>query len=367
MKIESSLERLKGILPVIEKVTGKNLTLNILSSILIIANGKTLKLRATNLDLGIEVELPSKIEKEGIVAVRGSVLNELITNIQNEKSVVLESNNDNLIITTNNNVATIKCYPYNDFPTIPLISGDMCFNVNPEKFLSGIKAVSYSASLSDIKPEISNIYVYPEGEDLIFVATDSFRLAEKKVKIKHLPDFSGILIPHKNINEIIRVLDLAGEEEVKICFNKNQIAFSYNGVYLTSRLVDGNFPDYKQIIPKEHTTEAIILKQDFINTLKINNIFLDKFSQITLSLNPKAKKFSIKSKSGEVGETEASVSAAMKGETVSVNLNYRYLFDVFQAIYSDSISVFISGANKPMIIKGVSDTTFTYLVMPLNK
>lgn len=366
MKSEFIIEKLKSIIQIIERITGKNLILNILSSILIIGSGKTLKFRATNLDIGIEVEIPAKIEKEGIVAVKGSVLNELISNIQNEKTVIFESMGDNLSVITTNNKAVVKCYPHNDFPTIPLISGDICFIMGANKLLSGIKSVFYSASYSDIKPEIASIYIYPDDGNLVFVATDSFRLAEKKVKVDKIPDFGGILIPYKNINEIIRVLELANDS-VNVCFSKNQISFSYNGVYLTSRLIDGNFPDYKQIIPKEHKTKVVVLKQDLINALKINNIFIDKLNQINININPKTKEFSINSKSGEVGETNTMISAAMEGDDVQIHINYRYLFDVFQSIGSDSVSILLSGTNKPVTIEGVSDKTFSYLIMPLNK
>lgn len=365
MKIECILEKLQRILPTVERITGKNLTLGVLSSILVIASGKTLKLRATNLDVGIEIELPVKIEKEGVVAVRGTTLNELLSNL-NEKTVTLESVGDNLNVRTSSNISTVKCYPYADFPTIPLISGDFCFDINSKKLLSGMKSVSFSASVSDIKPEISSVYVYPDGEDMVFVATDSFRLAEKRIKIKNLPDFHGLLIPYKNVVEIMRVLDLA-DGDVKVCFNKNQVSVSYDGVYLTSRLIDGVFPDYKQIIPKEHKTEAVLLKQDLIGALKVNNIFLDKFNQISLVINPSAKTFTANAKSGEVGETSANISAALKGEEVGVNLNYRFLFDVFQSIATDSISMLFLGPSRPIIIKGIGDTSFTYLVMPLNK
>ena len=119
----------------------------------------------------------------------------------------------------------------------------------------------YSSSVSDVKPEISSVYIYSNEDSLVFVSTDSFRLAEKKVKIKNIEEINGILIPFKNISEIIRIFgEISGD--LNICFNKNQISFSYNGIYLTSRLVDGVFPDYRQIIPKESKTEVVVLKQD---------------------------------------------------------------------------------------------------------
>lgn len=366
MKVECSLDRLKTMVPVVDKVTGKNLTLQILSSILIIANGKTLKLRATNLDIGIEVEIPAKIEKEGVAAVRGATFNSLLSAIQNEKTVVLESINDNISISTQSTNATIKCYPPTDFPTIPLITNSNNFLISVDKFISGINSVFYSASLSDIKPEISSVYIYPEDNELVFVSTDSFRLAEKKIKIRNTPDFNGFIIPFKNAIEIAHVLSLF-TGEVKIFYTKNQISFSGDGVYFTSRLIDGLFPDYRQIIPKEVTTELVVLKQDIINALKINNVFLDKFNQITINIKPKSKIFSINSQSGELGETTTQIQAVLKGDDVVVHVNYRYLFDVFQSITSDSVCFLLNGVSKPVIIKGISDESFRYLVMPLNR
>lgn len=365
MKAECSVERLKLIIPALDRIAGKNLSLPILSSILIIANGKSIKFRATNLDVGIEAEIQAKIEKEGIVAVKSSLLNNLFNSLSKEKNASLESSNDNLIINTTDNKTTIKCLPYNDFPTIPLISGGTSFSIDPQKFLQGAKSVVYSAALSDIKPEIASLYIYPDEDDLVFVSTDSFRLAEKRIKTK-TPDFHGLIIPHKNILEIIKTLELA-EKEVKISFTKNQISFSFDNIYITSRLIDGVFPDYKQIIPKEETTKTVILKQDLISALKINNIFVDKFNQITIGVSPKTKKMSIGAKSGDLGENKSALSAALSGAETEINLNHRYLFDVFQSINQDSVSMSFSGANKPVVVRGVSDKSFTYLIMPLNR
>jgi len=366
MKIECVLEKLKKFISVVDRITGKNLTLSVLSSILLIASGKTLKLRATNLDIGIEVEIPVKIIKEGAIAVKGSTLNELLSNLTSDKIIILEEINNNLSITTDQTKSTLKCQPINDFPTIPLITSGTSIIINTQKILSGIRSVAYSASLSDIKPELASVYIYHNDDSLVFVATDSFRLAEKKIKFKVNDDFPPIIVPYKNIIEIMRVLELSNED-VKLSISRNQISLSFNNVYLTSRLIDSTFPDYKQIIPKETNTEAIVLKQDLITSLKINNIFTDKFNQVTMDISPKHKKFTISSQCGEVGETNTNLNAALKGDDLVVHINHRYLFDVFQSITSDSISMSFMGNTKPLVIRGISDQMFMYLVMPLNR
>ena len=146
------------------------------------------------------------------------------------------------------------------------------FEIESKKLIDGIKSVYYSASFSDIKPEISSVFIYQENNDLVFVSTDSFRLAEKKIKMRNLEEIEGIIIPFKNIPEILRVIGgFLGI--IRICFNKNQISFSFENTYLTSRIIDGVFPDYRQIIPKDIKTEATLLKQDLINALNLSNIF----------------------------------------------------------------------------------------------
>jgi DNA polymerase-3 subunit beta len=183
---------------------------------------------------------------------------------------------------------------------------------------------------------------------------------------KKLKEFSHFLIPLKNIPEIIKILEEANTD-IDIDFDKHQIAFSYNGVYLTSRVIDGVFPDYKQIIPKDYTSNVIVLKQDIVNSLKVANVFSDKFNQINLKIDPKTKTFEVKTKNTELGENTNKLDAVVKGDPVDINFNFKYIGDCFQSINSDSVSLSFNGSNRPMVVSGVSDKTFTYLVMSMNK
>ena len=365
MKVECGVEKIKNAISQTEKITSKNLTLPILNSILLIASGKSLKLRSTNLSLGIEVEIPAKIEKEGIVAIHGSVLAGIFVNISQNENITIEEEGGNLLIKTKKNKIKLKGQPHDDFPTIPITDGKK-IQIDSRKFIDGIKSVYYSSSVSDVKPEISSVYIYSNEDSLVFVSTDSFRLAEKKVKIKNIEEINGLLIPFKNISEIIRIFgEISGD--LNICFNKNQISFSYNGIYLTSRLVDGVFPDYRQIIPKESKTEVVVLKQDLLNALKLSNIFSDKFNQINMSIKPKEKLFELSSSNNDVGENKTFLDGAMSGENIELGFNYKYFLDLFQSISSDSLSIKVDQNSRPIVVSGVSDNTFTYLIMPMNK
>ena len=365
MKTECSVEKIKNAVSQVERITGKNLTLPILNTILLTASEKSLKLKSTNLNLGIEIEISAKTEKRGVLAVSGSVLNSVFVNISQNENVHLEEKDGNLLIKTKKSQIKLKCVPHDDFPTIPTVSGTS-FEIESKKLVEGIKSVFYSSSVSDIKPEISSVFMYTNNDNLIFVSTDSFRLAEKKVKIKGLEEIPGILIPFKNTGEILKIFgEIPGV--LKVCFNKNQISFSSDNIYLTSRIIDGIFPDYRQIIPKDLLTEVVVLKQDLLNALKLSNVFSDKFNQVNLRILPKEKIFELSSMNNDIGENRTYLDAVLNGENIELSFNYKYFLDCFQSITTDSVSIKLSGISKPIVVSPVSDLSFTYLIMPMNR
>jgi len=366
MHIECVKDKLSRALIKAERITGKNVTLPVLSCVLLTVVDSILTIKATNLDLGVEMSLPVKMITAGSVAVSGSVLNNFISNLQNDKNVTLEVIDGNLKVSTKHSYAIIKASPVDDFPIISKIEDEKPITFSTHDIITGLKSVLYSASPSTMRPVLSSVLVYPDTDHVVFVATDSFRLAEKKVTIKKNKDFSQILIPFKNIPDIIRTIeDIKGD--ISVYLNQNQIAFSYEDIYLTSRVIDGIFPDYKQIIPKENKTEVVVLKQDLISSLKISNIFLDKFSQVTFNISGVQKQFTITTKNLDVGENIQTIDAVIKGDDIQMSFNYKYIIDCFQSIESDSVSLTFADVNRPMIVRGVGDKSFLYLAMPMNK
>lgn len=368
MRIECAQEKLREAVGLAERISGKHMTLPVLSCLFLDAGKKnTLTVRATNLDLGIEIVIPAKVEEVGSAAIPGATLASFIGGISGgEKGVRIEIQQGNVKISTPKSSGIIKTLPHEDFPSLPRVDSGNNFLLSAPDLVRGLKSVWYSSSVSSIKPELSSVYIYCEDEFVVFVATDSFRLAEKRVKIKRNKDFGHILIPHKNIPEILRVLEnIQGEVNVEL--DKNQISFSYNGIYLVSRVVDGVFPDYKQIIPKQSVTEVVLLKQDLMSALKLSNIFSDKFNQINIKVVPEAKKCEIKTKNNDIGENLTSLDAVVTGEAVDINFNYKYIIDCFQSMDSDSVTMTFNGMHRPLIITPVSDNTFKYIVMPMNR
>jgi len=241
MKIECIKEKLAGALQRAERITSKSITLPILNCVLLDAHDSVLVITSTNLDLGIEIKLPVKVLEPGKVAVTGSVLNNFIAGLTNDKNVTLEEEGGNLKVSTKHSHSLIKSFPIDDFPSIPRVSNEVSLNFNVSDFIKGFKSVVYSASVSTLRPALSSVLVASDADEIIFVATDSFRLAEKKIHIKKHKDFNQILIPFKNVTEIIRAFEgISGEVEVLL--SQNQIAFIFEDIYITSRVIDGVFP-----------------------------------------------------------------------------------------------------------------------------
>lgn len=366
MKVDCVKEKFCSAVSKAEKIAGKNMTLPVLSCLLIEAKDGSLVLRSTNLDLGIEIKVPAKVSSPGVVAVPGSILNGFLANTTGDGSINIEEKEGNLHLKVGDSQATIKCLPADDFPTIPQVKDGKEYEFSAGDFILGLKSVWYSASLSNIKPELSSVYIHADEEGLLFVATDSFRLAEKRIKTKKTTDFGSLLIPFKNVADLLKIL---GEERdtIEVSFTKNQISLRYKDIYIVSRVIDGIFPDYRQIIAKEFKTEVIVLKQDLLNTLKLSNVFTDTFNQINIKASAENKALELRTKNASVGENMNRLAATVTGEPIEINFNHRYIVDCFQSINSDSVSLSFNGLNKPMVIRGISDKTFTYLVMPMNR
>ncbi|OJI08651.1 MAG: DNA polymerase III subunit beta [Candidatus Vogelbacteria bacterium CG10_big_fil_rev_8_21_14_0_10_49_38] len=370
MKLECVKERIKEAVILAEKISGRNLTLPILSAILLEVKGKNLIIRSTNLENGIEIEIPIKNGEDGLIAVNAGVLVNYLSNLKKEDRITLETDKDNLKLTTDSTSTLIKSLPLEDFPIIPKIDlkteNTDSFEIKAVDLNEGLKSVFFASAVSDLKPEISSIYIYNQDQDLVFVATDSFRLAEKRVNLVGLKKDINIIIPFKNINELIKVLDSL-DGTVSVIFNKNQLVVSTDDLYFTLRVIDGVYPDYKQIIPVKFKTELTLKKEDLMNLLKLATVFSDRFNQINLNLKPNSNLLELTSYNQEIGENNSTLVAKITGEPLEISFNAKYLLDCLGVLNENSIKMQFTDHNRPLIISSPNKQSFSYLVMPINK
>ncbi|MCK6462689.1 MAG: DNA polymerase III subunit beta [Candidatus Pacebacteria bacterium] len=365
MKFTCSKNELKEAVQICEKNTGKNLNLVVLSNILLDCADKILKLTATNLETAVEVEIPTKTEKEGKITIPGSVLSGFLSNNSVNEEITLESQNNNLIISTSNTSITIKGQPADDFPTLPIIKSEDESVINCADFVSGLKSVWYSCSNSIIKPEIASVLIQSnKSASLIFAATDSFRLAEKRFDY-NLNNFGKVLLPFKSVAEILRIFD-GVFDKLKIKTNKNQINIESDNIKFISRLIDGVFPDYQQILPKKFTADVVVKNNDFTNALKSTAMFSGKLNELVFSLNPEENFIVLKTANNEIGDCVVKIPAKITGEKIKITFNHRYIQDCLQAVNNNDILLRFCGEMKPLLITSLNNNTFQYLVMPMS-
>lgn len=364
MRLTLNTQEFREKLELVGKASTKHATLPVLQCVMFEAKGGELILRATNLEIGIEAKIKADVIEEGAAAVPAGVLIQT-TNLINQKETTLSYKNNSLIIDTGGSATEIKCIPHDEFPTIPRVSGKGQ-TLNGGLFSLGIRSTAFAASVSSIKPELGSVYVFQKKEHtLTFVATDSFRLMEKTVPQKGVTLEGSILLPHKNAVEIGKICEMSVVDPI-YRHNDNQFSLEFeSGVYVTSRLTSGSFPDYEQIIPKEYVTHSTTLKQDLLNVFKKTNIFLNKFMQVGIRASKKS--VTLSASSSDVGSTTESIIAESEGEELALNFNQRYLSEALPHFIDDSVTLHFSGIGRPMVIKGVSDLSVRYLVMPMNK
>jgi len=366
MKFETSIEQFAEAVATVARFSEKRPNLPVLASILIVAESGRLTLRATNLECGIEMTTPAKVHETGVVAIPAVVLAGFVGNAKG-KLITGTSVGEVFKIETERASANIKTIPHEDFPILPRVSAERSFTQKSGDFARAIRSVVYCASTSTVKPELQSILLYADGGKLVSVATDSFRLAEKTVPLRAGGSVPQLLLPARNAQELMRILETSGNTEVELYYNDNQISTQIENMYYTSRLIDGAFPNYRQILPTSHTTEVVVLREDFSVALKSLSIFSDKFSQITLTIDPEKKVVLLTSRNPDVGEQTSTIRATISGEPLTMSFNSRYLADSLQVISGDSVRIHANGVGRAILIKDASDDSFLYLAMPMNR
>lgn len=366
MKLIVLRNNLKDGLNIVGRATTENTNLPILKNILIKTYNNKIKLSATNLELAVTHLISGKIIEEGGITVPISILNGIVNSCDSER-INLEVKNNVLNFKTDNYEANIQGLSEEEFPIIPKIENDknylsIDFNLFKDTLLKIIPAIQ----MSDIRPEISGVLFDFQLTNLKLVGTDSFRLAEKIIneqyyKNNFLKGFK-VIIPLKTIQEVVRAVR---EGNLNIYIDPNQILFKNNDFEIISRLIDGHYPDYEQIIPKNWDTECILNKELFSNAVKLVSNFTGRVNDIKVKTKEGKKTLEVYSANQYFGENKYLIPAKIKGEDFEIAFNWHYLFDGLKNFESEDLNFIVNGDSRPTLIKSPNDTSYFYLLMPI--
>ncbi len=368
MRLTCDKKELVKSLTIVMRVVNNSATLESLRGVQIKTINKITTLKATNLEVGIEITIPVVDTEDGEFLVSPKILLDAIKYSTSKNVDIIKAKGNTITVKLDTGNTIIKTLGESDFPNIIKEQEGDKIQLNIKNIVNGIRSVIYSVSHSVIKPELSSVYIWQEGQQLVFVATDSFRLAEKRVsqKITSTDDLS-ILIPQKNTQDLLGVLEQIDEDvNIDVYVDKDQFSVYVDNMYITLRTIDGVFPDYQKIIPSDPIAEVTVLKYDLSQTLKKAGVFSDKFDKITIKADAATDGIVISTLNGDYGETTDSITGVLEGDSVEIALNYRYVSDSLQSINADSVVLSFFGQGKPLIMRGVGDKSFTYLVMPMN-
>ncbi len=369
MKLICTQKNLIKGLTIVSNIVGKNVSLPILNNILIKVENNTIKLISTNLDIGIKTIIHGKIEKNGEITVPAKLFFDYINLLSPHEQISLEQKENNLIIKAGIQETIIKGQSVEEYPIVPEIEKHTNFKIKIKLFKEALTKVIFAASFDGVRTELTGVLFRNEENLLVMAATDSYRLAEKKVEFDSNSkkiNFSKI-IPLRVLQELLRILK-TDESEIGIEFKDNQIIFSFEETLIVSRLIEGNYPDYQAIIPQTSKTKVEIDKELLIKNIKAISLFAKNgINDILIEFNLNSQQIIISTANLQLGESKAKLPAKIEGQNNEVVFNYKYLLDGLQAINDNKINFNLLSADSPVLLNSLKDQNYLYLIMPIRK
>lgn len=383
MKLTCTQENLKKAVLNTERVVSKQTTLPILNNILFEVEKGVLKLNATNLEIGVMVKVGAKIDGSGKAAIPIKLLSNFINNLPQGENIELDINENVLKIKSGNSKAVIKGFSADDFPIIPQKSSEYLFNIPYNKLKDVINRVIVCVAPNETRQELGGINLILNEDKLYLAATDSFRLAEGIINLsgdeinkKEFSDFiaktNNIIIPLNTLVELARIIsnDPNQDGAVGVAIEDGQIFFDVNGVSLVSRLINGKYPEYKHILPKNYATEIILDKKNLQSMVKMASVFSGAgSSEISVKIDADASKILIEGKGVETGENISEVKLDVSGPSQEIIFNSRYLLDGINTISTSQIAILVNSGSSPVALRDVEGEKilddYIYIVMPI--
>ncbi len=367
MEIEVSQEKLSKALNNVSRIAiGKN-ALPILNNVLIRVDKKKVSLITTNLDMAMVDFLPVSSSKDGVITIPAKLLAEYVSTLPKGEKIKLSSNDNKVTISAGKYSSTINGSLADDFPELPEINEKeaVIFKIGVEDFKNSVNQVVIASSNDLTRPALTGVYFNTYDKTLAIAATDGYRLAEKKL-IKDVKSEIEVIVPTTSLQEVLRSID-EDMEEIEISFNEDLVRFRLGEIEIISKIIDGSFPDYKKLIPKDNDIKIEIDKDELIRDTKLAALFARRSAGGSIVLEAKKPNtFSIRSVASELGENDSVITTEISEEG-KINLNSRFLLDALNVLDEKQIVVEFANRINPIILTNKKSKDYTHIIMPLNQ
>lgn len=364
MKISCTQEKLNRGVSIVSRIVGNRTTLPVLSNIYLEAKGGELKLSATDLEIGVTTKVGAKVDIEGATTVPARLISEFIA-ANNDESIDLETKDLTLRLKSDRYEANIKGIDPSEFPQIPDIAKDSLIEVPTMELMKSISEVVIACATDDTRPVLSGVYFKFSKGVLYLVATDSYRLAEKRIEAPGIDVEKEFIVPVRTMQEVLRIagsVESAGK--IAISATENQVSFTIGNSQIVSRLIEGAFPNYKQIIPASFRSSADIELKELVSAVKMAALFARQgANNIKIKFTPTV--LVITSVADQIGDNTSSVPAQVSGDEVEITFNAKYVLDILQVMTEKKILFEVNDKASPGVIKSEKAKNYIYIIMPL--
>jgi DNA polymerase-3 subunit beta len=372
MKFSCNQDTFSKYLNILSRVVSTKPGLPILSNIFLQTEKGKLTLKATDLELSITTWIGADVKDDGKITLPAKQLSEFVNSIP-EEVVNVEVEKKNFNISTSNNSASFNTMPPDDFPSIPSVDKkkEPFIQINSADLVMAINRVAFAAAIDDIKPVLTGVKVEIEEDEISLIATDGLRLSKQVIKTSKSDKTKSFLVPVRAFTELSHIInDMGGEDDlisVYLIEDKNQVMFRVGDIDLVSRLIDGEFPEYKQIIPTGYKTNCEIQREEFLNSLKVVNIIARSVlgNKMILDIDPKGNKISLSATQADLGKNESHFDCKVEGEELKIAFSSKLLTDILNHVDTEDIMFECSEAVRPGVFKIKGDDNFIHLVMPM--
>jgi len=374
MKLNVSQQQFAHGLSIVSRAVSSRSTLPVLSNILLATDEGRLRLSATNLELGITTWIGAQVEDEGSTTVPARTIVDLITALPNAPvQLAMDSTTQTLNVVSGTSNTDIKCIDAQEFPPIPSPDLSTGIQLSVADFKENIQQVGFSASSDEARPILTGVLITLEGNEITMVATDGFRISVKK-SILSQPASSNISItvPARALGELARA-SINSEETITMVLppSRGQVIFHLKDVEVVSQLIEGNFPDYRAIIPHTFKTRTVLPTETLLKACKQAEIIAREGTNVArVSINPtndsQPGTVELSATAEQTGSSEVAVDATIDGVPLLIAFNVRYLREVLEVIKSANVSLETNAANTPAMIKMVGDDRFLHVIMPMH-
>ncbi|MFL7792373.1 MAG: DNA polymerase III subunit beta [Anaerolineae bacterium] len=374
MKISCLQENLAKGLGIVGRAVSPRSTLPVLGNVLLATDNGRLKLSATNLEVGINCWIGAKVEEEGATTVPARTFIDLVNSLPPERmDMELVTRTQTLNLRAGRSEANIKGIDAQEFPLVPVPDGEGAISIEAEALRSAIGQVAFAAATDESRPILTGVLAKFEEARLTLAAADGFRLSVRTVELpRAVPDPFSVIIPSRALVELGRV---SGEQEdpvtITVTPTRNQVIFQLTDIVLVSQLIDGNFPDYRQIIPKDRSTHTVVDTAVFLKACKTALIFARDAAHIArLHIKPGTElspgSMIVSATSAETGDDVSELDASIAGEEVEVAFNVRYLIDMLSVAGTPQVGLDTTSSSSPGVLRPIGEEDFTHVIMPMH-